>query len=933
MATVSSLFRLLAADPESDLDLLTRYSRTKDERAFASLYRRHGCMVRSVCRRYCRDEHLAADAEQGVWMILARKAASLSRPERLANWLFGVAVRVARRAAGANRQTISEDLMESVPDASVSVMAVELLRVLDEELSALGEDDRLPLVLCYLEGLTQDEAARACGTCVRTLRRRLNRGREALRRRLERRGVAPAAGFAALIVVSDAIAAGAPTIPTSDSIPSSLAPWLSEELAMRTSSWWLRATLAASLGVVAVTAFAAAWIERKSPVAPAETTNAAPAVEAPPADLPKGAIARLGSASFRHPGEVSRLAFAKDDRELSAIGPSAVSRWAMPRGQILLPAAERDKGYRHLSVACPNGKIAVELFNHEKDAPKGTLYSASVTDLTTGKSLGEFLATYGEGQAGPYSLHGAISPDGTTLAIQYCAEISLYSLPEGKLLRRLSDEDRVFRHAIFTPDGKQLIVGSLDKLSLSVWEIATGANLKALTADGPGTGWLTVSPDGKTVVAAGNRQERVKQAEGGTRSTDHAETGFAVWDFESGKLLRRISSDAPVKSLHCLPGGTVIGIVEPAETYGRAALRKWQLSDGKLLWSAGADQWIWHAAVSHDGALAATVAQNGIVRIWDTATGKVRPLPEGHTLMVESIAFTADDQTVRTTDGNDLRTWDAATGRAKERRTTPSGVFGSVHWDSSGRVAAGITKGGDSRLSVTVFDVVEGKSVLSVTDSGREKGVEQGFALSADGKFLALPITKDKSTRMQLWDVSAAKLVWDVATPADWIPGTTIVASDGRVIAGYTDLITLDATTGKQLARWDLVKSGVLPVDESNNTHCYPSRDGSMLGFVIQNVGIFLVDSRTGKLVRRIETKDEVHWPLVFSADGSRFATSNAFGDTGIRIWDTATGKLLGRLDGTPSRVLAIAFSRNGRRLASGSIDGTSLVWDIASLR
>jgi WD40 repeat protein len=122
-------------------------------------------------------------------------------------------------------------------------------------------------------------------------------------------------------------------------------------------------------------------------------------------------------------------------------------------------------------------------------------------------------------------------------------------------------------------------------------------------------------------------------------------------------------------------------------------------------------------------------------------------------------------------------------------------------------------------------------------------------------------------------------------------------------------------------------------VDDSNNTHLYPSRDGRMLGFVIQNVGIFLVDSGTGKLVRRIATKGEVHWPLAFSADGSRFATGNAFGDTGIRIWETATGKLLGRLEGSPSGILAIDFSPDGRRLASGGEEGTALVWDIAGMK
>ena len=125
----------------------------------------------------------------------------------------------------------------------------------------------------------------------------------------------------------------------------------------------------------------------------------------------------------------------------------------------------------------------------------------------------------------------------------------------------------------------------------------------------------------------------------------------------------------------------------------------------------------------------------------------------------------------------------------------------------------------------------------------------------------------------------------------------------------------------------------MLPPDPSGNTHLYPSPDGRVLGYVIQNACVVLVDARTGRLLRRVDTPGETHWPLVFSPDGGRFATSTAWTGTGVHVWRTADGGRLGRLDGPPSRVLAVAWSPDGRRLATGGEDGTALVWAVPGPR
>lgn len=931
VTVASSLRRILAADlaSEPDAALLGRFAAGRDEAAFAALFDRHGPMVRAVCRRHCRDPHLAADAEQGVWLVLARRAAAVSRPERLANWLFGVAVRVGRKAAAAAQpRGVRVAPATAAPDVAVSVMADELLRLLDEELAALPEGERLPLVLCYLEGRTQDEAARVCGTCVRTLRRRLDRGREALRRRLERRGVAPAAAVGALAVAPPSAPASARVLAAAladGPVPSSLSPWVVEELAMTaTKTWWLRVALAGVLGLGGVTA--AVWSATEKP-APAEQPPAA----AGPAALPAGAVVRLGSPGFRHPGEVNGLAFSPDGKGVYAVGDGAYSGWAVSDGRSLVAVAPREKTkYRHLTVTSPDGKFSLELRNPAGD---DELYAAEVTDLTTGKSVAGFGATRGDPQPGPYSLGGAFSPDGAVVAIQYCAEVSLYSLPDGKLIRRLS-EPRPFREVVFTPDGKRLVTGSLDRLSLTVWDVASGASLKTLDAGGTGTGCLALSPDGKTAVAVGTRFDREKLPEGGERVHEHRDNVLVAWDLTTGKVVHRVTADHPVHAIHVLADGTVVGVVNPAETFARSAVRRWRLADGKALWSVAADHGVRSSAVSADGKWFATGTYTGLVVLWDLATGTPRPRADGHARMIESIAFDPDGKTIRTTDDSEMRTWDAATGRPAGRLAHPE-LVGFARWDAAGKVvAAGANVVNDDRRSVGVFDAATGRKLLTVTDPRRKKGFGfLGFGLSADGTRLAVPVTREDVVHYELWDVPAARRLWAAPMPADWPPGGVVFTADGRVLVGATDVITLDAATGKQLDRRDLVKDGVLPADKSNNTHLYPSRDGRTLGFVIQNVGIFLVDSRSWKLLRAIDTPEEVHWPLTFSQDGTRFATSNAWNDTGVRVWETATGKLLGRLDGSPSRVVVLAFSADGRRLAGGGIDGTALVWDLSGLK
>src|SRR5205814_3226612 len=106
----------VAADPTPGRDLLRAVAAGRGDAAFAELVRRHGPLVYAVCRRVLADRPEADDAFQAAFLVLARKAGSLRRPEAVANWLYGVALRCARRAkAAAAARRAKEQPMPDVP--------------------------------------------------------------------------------------------------------------------------------------------------------------------------------------------------------------------------------------------------------------------------------------------------------------------------------------------------------------------------------------------------------------------------------------------------------------------------------------------------------------------------------------------------------------------------------------------------------------------------------------------------------------------------------------------------------------------------------------------------------------------------------------------------------------------------------------------------
>ncbi|MGO9469461.1 MAG: sigma-70 family RNA polymerase sigma factor [Isosphaeraceae bacterium] len=198
-----TLYRVGVVGDLTDGQLLERFVASGGESAqagFAALVERHGPMVLRVCRQILCDAHDAEDAFQATFLILARRAGSVRKRESVASWLYGVAHRVARRSQADSarrreqeRRRAAMTTMESSGDTERHESGA--WPELYEEVDRLPEKYREAIVLCYLEGLTTEAAARRLACAQGTIMSRLSRGRDRLRQRLTRRGLAPASGL------------------------------------------------------------------------------------------------------------------------------------------------------------------------------------------------------------------------------------------------------------------------------------------------------------------------------------------------------------------------------------------------------------------------------------------------------------------------------------------------------------------------------------------------------------------------------------------------------------------------------------------------------------------------------------------------------------------------------------------------------------------
>jgi RNA polymerase sigma factor (sigma-70 family) len=463
------------ADPcrVADGDLLRRYVATQDEAAFAGLVRRHGPMVLGVCWRILRHREDAEDAFQATFLVLARKAGAVRNSESLPGWLHRIAFRAATRLRAArSRRLARQARLADAPQAGgrEDLTVRETQQALEEELNRLADKYRAPLLLCCVQGRTRDEAAQQLGWSLGVLRGRLDRGRELLRARLARRGVALSAALWPLGVAATSEAAVLPALVSSTvhaalgAAPSPAAAAVSAQAAALAQGV-IQAMFLAKLKAVGVGLLVVALLGTGAGVA----TYRAQAQGSRPTSA-----ARQGRAAAQPPrGEMDP---AQMKREIERL------RLELEQTRLLLKLANQEilelRAARARAAKARPGGL-------DKDPPVD-----EGSNVRAGKAADQ--------GPQPDAQKGVSSPDRKVIAAAHRQFFRLLDAQTGKEIRRFAGHTDTVTALAFSPDGRWLASGSKDR-SAGLWDVVTGKQLLKFEAQHPVES-VAFSPDGRTLV-------------------------------------------------------------------------------------------------------------------------------------------------------------------------------------------------------------------------------------------------------------------------------------------------------------------------------------------------------------------------------------------------------------------------------------------------
>jgi RNA polymerase sigma factor (sigma-70 family) len=888
-----------------------------------------------VCRRTLGHEQDAEDAFQATFLVLARRASSIRKSQAIAGWMYRVSQRIARKAGQdmTNRRNRERRAAAPAPSEPPTEAALrELLEILHEEAARLPERNRLPFLLCCIQGKSGTEAAQQLGWKEGTVSGRLTEARKLLQQRLARRGVTlPAVlpvAFLACPTVAPALALAtvkaALPFAAGESPPAGIVTAQAIALANITLRTALAAKVKTAIAILCVAGLASLGVglaasrpptslppdlvqEQALPALPHDDTDKkpnGPAVDRHGDPLPVAAIMRLGTVRFRHGQWVRSVAFAPDGKTIaSASSDHTIRIWDRATGREIHCLTGHQDAVNYVAFTA-DGKQLISASGYDGDVRDASI---RIWETSTGKELGRLLA----GTPNQPMKALALSHDGNILAAGRDNLIHLVEVPGGKARGVCQAANGQVMRICFSPNGEKL-AAVFDLVGVCLFDVTTRKlvwqNREQATDYYAG---LMFSPDGQTLAVTTSLKQPMRLLDAATgkelrRFEDKHNAGAPLVYSQDGKRLFT-SGFRKQGIIWDVATGKATGALNPPLSL---PLDLKLAPDGKTLAEAG------HRAV----------------RFWDTATGNAPPQPDGAFSEIDALVLSSDGKTLLTASHFDaeftVRSWDMSTGGQRCALESRSGGRTVALAPDGKTFAAGCYDG-----TPTIADAATGK-VIRVCEG--KPGFVESLIYTPDGKRL-LGTAWTRSDSVRVWDPATGKeLPGFGALPQGGGPKCMALAPDGKHLAtgGMDRVIRLwDIATGKEVRQFTGQEGSIWSLAFSP--------DGQAIAAVTAtgrfnfhangtDATIRVWDVGTGRLLRRWDGPTEGTWSVAWSPDGRVVATGGE--DHRIRLWEWASGQVRLRLAGHQGPVTALGFTPDGRRLVSGSSDTTALVWDMGTL-
>jgi WD40 repeat protein len=701
---------------------------------------------------------------------------------------------------------------------------------------------------------------------------------------------------------------------------------------------------------------------RQVPGDPPETDPTKPA-------LPPRALLRIGTNDLRTHSSIAAVAFSRDGRLIAAAEMNTavprVSLFDVSAGRLvkLISPPDRPRGWVKCVAFSPDqtklawgeigGEIALWDLAHDRLLFRENLHKNGVSDLTFSPD-GQLVAS--GGADGAVRLRRAADP---REIVQDLATGERQAVRQGYTGRPPNPLPVGPFHLAFTPDGTSLIVGSDSSATIAIWRLKDGQVVRRIEsahgdsrAVNPSLNFVAVTPDGRRIMSVGQTTKLIGETKlkYGPKNVTMSEVRF--WDIETGQRVADYHGDEEY-------GFGYGALSRDGRHVAVGDFSRLRILDAATGHAAQTIElpgyWGQRPVFSPDGTLVAMPIHNTI-GLFDVSTGRRlhhdESTPAG---FVQSAAWSpAGDRLVTGQEDGLVRVWDAATGKLIWHK-----LLAPVISRSGGSAdPAFVSFSRDGKLVVVAgrrddpvkFD----DGIVAIYESARGRTVREAYqkqirwaALAPDARMVVVATSHGAygDTHFIGVEVATGQTRW--ANPSQDersgfypVAGMHFAANSPWFQAALRDgtVIRFSGLTGHEQRRFEA--DWRTPEQQKANRPRSPdmleaafSADGRTL-VSSQTEWIYVWDVESGTLRRKFRHPHQNGCKLTLSADGRTLATSDPWysevrGEDATRLYDIETGETVLTLATPDDRTNVLTFSPDGTKLFSGFRRGNAIVWDV----